>query len=111
MRGRRSLVPRRPLAVLDHDATDEGMRDAAGRWVERDRPVDHARHVLDLRQALLDRFAIGAELPHIFAVSHGLQKDDKILLEGLRQVRENQKISYKFQKPDSVISHLSLYAE
>jgi membrane fusion protein, multidrug efflux system len=29
----------------------------------------------------------------------------------LRQVRENEKIQYKFAQPDSVISHLNLYAE
>lgn len=69
-------------------------------------------YVIDKDNKVQSReITIAAELPHIFAVSHGLQKDDKILLEGLRQVRENQKISYKFQKPDSVITHLSLYAE
>jgi membrane fusion protein (multidrug efflux system) len=54
---------------------------------------------------------IGAELPHIFVVRSGLKEGDKILLEGLRQVHENEKIQYKLVKPDSVISHLSLYAE
>lgn len=54
---------------------------------------------------------IGAELPHIFVVQSGLKDGDKILLEGLRQVRENEKIDYKFAKPDSVIANLSLYAE
>nr|WP_293844845.1 efflux RND transporter periplasmic adaptor subunit [uncultured Arsenicibacter sp.] len=54
---------------------------------------------------------IGAELPHIFVVRSGLNKDDKILLEGLRQVKENEKIHYKFVKPESVVSNLSLYAE
>ena len=54
---------------------------------------------------------IAAELPHIYVVQAGLNKYDKILLEGLRQVRENEKIPYKFVQPDSVISHLNLYAE
>jgi membrane fusion protein (multidrug efflux system) len=54
---------------------------------------------------------IGAELPHIFVVRSGLNEGDRILLEGLRQVRENEKIHYRLVKPDSVISHLSLYAE
>ena len=54
---------------------------------------------------------IAAELPNLFVVSSGLKKDDKILLEGLRQVNENQKIKYKFMQPESVISNLSLYAE
>jgi membrane fusion protein (multidrug efflux system) len=54
---------------------------------------------------------ISAELPHIFVVQSGLKESDKILLEGLRQVRENEKIDCKFVQADSVISHLSLYAE
>ena len=54
---------------------------------------------------------IAAEMPHIFVVKSGLTKDDKILLEGLRQVKENEKIHYTFVQPDSVLSKLSLYAE
>lgn len=54
---------------------------------------------------------IAAEMPHIFVVGSGLKKDDKILLEGLRQVKENEKIAYKYQQPASVIANLGLYAE
>lgn len=54
---------------------------------------------------------IAAELPHIFAVKSGLNPGDKILLEGLRLVRENEKIHYSMMKADSVIAHLDLYAE
>lgn len=54
---------------------------------------------------------IGAELPHIFEVKSGLSTGDRILLEGLRQVKENEKISTKFEKPEYVLSHLELYAE
>ncbi len=53
---------------------------------------------------------IVAELPHIFAVK-GLSTGDKILLEGLRLVKENEKIEYDFEKPEKVLSHLELYAE
>ncbi len=55
--------------------------------------------------------SIGAELSNIFVVRSGLKPDDKILLEGLRQVKENEKIHYTFVRPESVISHLGLYAE
>ncbi|MBK0402651.1 efflux RND transporter periplasmic adaptor subunit [Adhaeribacter sp. BT258] len=54
---------------------------------------------------------VAAELPHIYVVQHGLAEDDKILLEGLRQVRENEKIHYQFVKPEKVMSQLNLYAE
>lgn len=54
---------------------------------------------------------VAAELPHLFAIKEGLSVNDKILLEGLRLVKENEKIDYKLEKPDYVMSHLALYAE
>jgi membrane fusion protein (multidrug efflux system) len=69
-------------------------------------------YVVDKDNVIRSReITIAAELPHIFVVESGLKENDKILLEGLRQVRENEKIECRFVKPDSVISHLNLYAE
>ncbi|MFD2934087.1 efflux RND transporter periplasmic adaptor subunit [Spirosoma flavum] len=68
--------------------------------------------VVDKNNVIKSReITIAAEMPHIFVVRTGLNKDDKILLEGLRQVKENEKIQYTYMKPESVISNLSLYAE
>ena len=68
-------------------------------------------YVIDKDNRIRSReIEIIAELPHIFAVK-GLSTKDKILLEGLRLVKENQKIDYKFEKPEHVLSHLELYAE
>lgn len=55
--------------------------------------------------------SIAAEMPHIFVVQSGLKKDDTIILEGLRQVKENEKVHVKYQRPEAVLSNLSLYAE
>ncbi len=41
----------------------------------------------------------------------GLDENDKILLEGLRLVRENEEIHYEFVEPKAVMSQLDLYAE
>jgi len=69
-------------------------------------------YVLDKNNVIRSReITIAAELPNIFVVKSGLTKNDKILLEGLRQVKENEKVHSKFVKPDSVISNLNLYAE
>jgi membrane fusion protein, multidrug efflux system len=54
---------------------------------------------------------IAAELPHIYVVASGLGKNERILLDGLRLVQENQKITSKYQKPEKVMSNLDLYAE
>ncbi len=54
---------------------------------------------------------IGAEIPHLYSITNGLGKDDKFLLEGLRLVKRGEEIEYEYEKPDSVYSHLELYAE
>ncbi|WP_449387535.1 efflux RND transporter periplasmic adaptor subunit [Chryseobacterium lineare] len=54
---------------------------------------------------------IAAELPHVYVVASGLGKNERILLDGLRLVQENQKITSKYQKPEKVMSNLDLYAE
>lgn len=69
-------------------------------------------YVVDKDNVIRSReITIAAELPHIFVVQEGLNKDDKILLEGLRLVRENEKIHSKFVEPGTVLSQLDLYAE
>ncbi len=69
-------------------------------------------YVIDKENKVRSReITIAAELPHIFIISKGLALDDKILLEGLRLVKENEKIEYKLEKPEYVLSHLELYAE
>lgn len=69
-------------------------------------------YVVDKNNIVHSRaITIAAELPHIFAINKGLTEGDKILLEGLGLVKENQKIEYKVVNPKSALSHLDLYAE
>jgi len=68
--------------------------------------------VLDKDNKVRSReITLTSEMPHIFVVKSGLTVNDKILLEGLRQVKENEKIKYTFVKPAKVLSNLELYAE
>ncbi|UUC43909.1 efflux RND transporter periplasmic adaptor subunit [Flavobacterium cerinum] len=69
-------------------------------------------YVVDKDNVLRSReIVLGAELPHLFVVKSGLSTNDKVLLEGIRLVKENEKIDYKLAKPEYVMSHLELYAE
>ncbi|MCK7557958.1 efflux RND transporter periplasmic adaptor subunit [Chitinophaga sedimenti] len=54
---------------------------------------------------------ITGELPDLYVVQSGLQDGDKILLEGVQKVKDDEKIEYDFEKPEEVISHLRLKAE
>jgi len=57
------------------------------------------------------RVEIGAELQHLFVVDKGLRKEDRILLEGLRKVKDGDKVDHVVVPADSVVAHLDLYAE
>lgn len=54
---------------------------------------------------------IRAELEDLYAIEEGLKPTDKILLEGLRKVKENDHITYKMEDPAQVMTHLKAYAE
>ena len=54
---------------------------------------------------------IASEIPHVYIVQSGIQPNDKILMEGLRLVKENEKINYKLITPLKALSNLELYAE
>jgi membrane fusion protein (multidrug efflux system) len=69
-------------------------------------------YVVDKDNVIRSReITIAAEMPHIYVVQSGLAATDKILLEGLRLVRENKKIHSQFVEPASAMSQLNLYAE
>ncbi|MCV9385562.1 efflux RND transporter periplasmic adaptor subunit [Reichenbachiella ulvae] len=63
-------------------------------------------HVLHSKQIV-----VGAELPHLYEVKAGLTENDKILLEGLRKVKDGDKIGVDFIDPVKVLSELELYSE
>lgn len=54
---------------------------------------------------------IGAEMNDLYEVRAGLTANDKILLEGLRKVKNNDKIVYNYQNLKSIIPQLRLPSE
>lgn len=53
-----------------------------------------------------------AELPHLYVVGKGLKKTDKVLLDGLRKVDNNQQIAYTFKSTEKALKELNqLFAE
>jgi membrane fusion protein, multidrug efflux system len=47
----------------------------------------------------------------IFIIDEGLSEKDKIVFEGIRHVRDGEKIQYRFRTPDQVLGHLKFHAE
>ncbi|WP_417593095.1 efflux RND transporter periplasmic adaptor subunit [Owenweeksia hongkongensis] len=69
-------------------------------------------YVLDKENVLHSReIVVGAEMEHIYAVQRGLEEGDRILLEGLRLVRENEEVDPEFVEPKVALADLELYAE
>ncbi|MCO4294101.1 efflux RND transporter periplasmic adaptor subunit [Solitalea sp. MAHUQ-68] len=54
---------------------------------------------------------VASELPDLYIVGDGLKSDDKILLEGVQKVKDDDKIASKFEDPKEVINQLKLKAE
>jgi len=68
--------------------------------------------VVDDENTLRSReITIGEELPHLFVITGGLNEGDKILLEGLRKVKNNEEIDFELVSPKKVINQLELYSE
>ncbi|MGB5554120.1 MAG: efflux RND transporter periplasmic adaptor subunit [Flavobacteriaceae bacterium] len=54
---------------------------------------------------------VAGELPDLFIVEKGITEKDRFLLDGIRMVKEGDKIETEFMAPKSVIDKLSLYSE
>lgn len=54
---------------------------------------------------------IAYELPDVYVVASGLSANDKILLEGVQKVKDDQKVKVKYQDPKKVLHTLRLKAE
>lgn len=69
-------------------------------------------YVVDAQNRVrLRQITIGAELNDLYEIKSGVTEKDKILLEGIRKVKNNEKIKFEYKDPKTVISHLKLYAE
>jgi membrane fusion protein (multidrug efflux system) len=54
---------------------------------------------------------VAYELPDIYVVASGISSDEKILLEGVQKVKDDQKVKVKFQDPKKILQTLKLKAE
>ena len=51
------------------------------------------------------------EMPDLYVVGSGLSENERILLEGVQKVKDDDEVKSRFVAPKVVISHLKLYAE
>lgn len=69
--------------------------------------------VVDEKNVVHSRqITIGEELPHLYVVTDGLKASERILLDGLRKVKNNDEIKVAMVAPEKAMSALSeLHAE
>lgn len=54
---------------------------------------------------------VAHEVPHLFVVASGLEGDERILLDGLRKVKDGDAIAVRWVEPEEVVAHLEVPAE
>jgi membrane fusion protein (multidrug efflux system) len=55
--------------------------------------------------------AVAEEMPHLYVVKSGLNEHEKIVLEGLRKVKDGLEIDLDYKQPADVLARLELPAE
>jgi membrane fusion protein (multidrug efflux system) len=93
------IVPLRGALVIPQKATYE-IQDKKYVFVVDKNNVVRSRNIV-----------IGSEMPDLYVVSSGLAENDKILLEGVQKVKDDEKIKFEFLDPKKVVSSLRLRAE
>lgn len=92
-------VPLKNALVIPQKATYE-VQDKRYVFVVDQKGIVHSRLI-----------TIAGEIPDLYVVKTGLAATDKILLEGVQKVKENEQIRGDYQDPKEVIAHLRLKAE
>lgn len=93
-------VPYRNALIIPQKATFEVLEKKYVFVVDKNN-VAHQKEV-----------SIAAEMPDLYIVKGGVSEQDKILLEGIRKIKDNQKIDkFEFKDPKKAISELKVYVE
>lgn len=92
-------IPLKNVLLIPQKATFEILEKRYVFVVDKDNIV-HSREI-----------NIEAEMPDLYIVKSGINANDRILLEGIRKVKDNDKITFTYEKPESVLPKLKVYVE
>lgn len=94
------VVPYKNALIIPQKATFEVLEKKYVFVVDKDNVV-HQREI-----------NIAAEMPDLYVVKDGVTAEEKIMLEGIRKVRDNDKIAkFTYEDPKEVLKHLKVYVE
>jgi membrane fusion protein (multidrug efflux system) len=93
-------VPQKKVLIIPQKATFEILEKKYVFVVDKDKVV-HQREI-----------EIAAEMPDLYVISEGLSDNEKIVLEGIRKVKDGDKLEeFEYENPNEVIKHLKVYVE
>ncbi|MCA0431563.1 MAG: efflux RND transporter periplasmic adaptor subunit [Bacteroidetes bacterium] len=92
-------IPEEKAILIPQKATYEILEKKFVYVIDKNKTV-HSREII-----------IDSEMPDLYVVKSGLKENETILLEGIRKVKDGDKITYKLEKPEDVFSKLSVYVE
>lgn len=54
---------------------------------------------------------IAGEIPDLYFIAGGLKEGNKIIVEGIRKVRNNEKIEFTYEQPEKILANLKVAVE
>jgi membrane fusion protein (multidrug efflux system) len=95
-----AIEPLKNALIIPQKATFEILEKKYVFVVDKDK-VMHQREI-----------TIAGEMPDLYILSSGLKQDDMIMLEGIRKVRDGEKIAeYRFEDMKTILPRLKVYVE
>lgn len=92
-------IPLRNAIIIPQKATYEILEKKYVFVVDKN-DVVHSREI-----------TIASEMPDIYIIKDGLKENERILLEGIRKVKDGEKITYTYEDPKTVLPKLRVYVE
>lgn len=92
-------IPLRSAIIIPQKATFEILEKKYVFVVDKNNTV-HSREI-----------TIASEMPDLYIIKSGISENERILLEGIRKVTDNQKIEYQYEDPRTVLPKLNVYVE
>lgn len=92
-------IPLKNALIIPQKATYEVLEKKYVFVVDKNHVV-HSREI-----------TVASEMPDLYIIKDGLAENEKILLEGIRKVKDNDKIDYDYEDPKTVLPKLKVYVE
>jgi len=99
----------------DHETHEQVVsKEVAEHNVEHNASHDEAHsanHNMEHGVVQQREIEILSELDDIYLIKDGIGVNDRIVLEGIRQVRDGEEVEYEYQSPEEALNNLKYHAE